>query len=65
MNELTKEQIEEYEQCSKMLMDWMDKNVHPHCTIITTREGSELVQAVFKIPNKELIAFRNEDTHED
>ncbi len=61
MKELTKEQVEEFEQYSKMLEDWMDRNVHPHCTIITTSVGSELVESVFKTANKNLLAFHNGD----
>ncbi len=48
----TKEQEEEFEQYSKMLMDWMDRNTHPHCTCIVTVRDCELVDGVMAVSNK-------------
>ncbi len=47
----TKEQVEEFEKCSKMVMDWLDKNVHPHCTCIITNTECELVEGVRTVGN--------------
>ncbi len=47
----TKEQVEEFEKCSKMVMDWLDKNVHPHCTCIITNTECELVEGVRTVSN--------------
>ncbi len=52
MKELTKEQVEEFEQYSKMLMDWMDRTVHPHCTCIITSTECQLVEGVRNVHNQ-------------
>ncbi len=57
----TKEQAEEFKQCSKMMMDWMDRNTHPHCTCIITVRDCELLDGVMGVVNKKYANPNNTD----
>ncbi len=52
MFSFTKEQVEEFEKCSKTMMDWLDKNCPPHSTCIITNTECELLDGVRTVSNQ-------------
>lgn len=43
---ITAAQLNEMLVAAKPLMDWLEQNTHPHCTVILDSEKVELVEGV-------------------
>jgi hypothetical protein len=52
---LTEEKRKEFYEVMKPIMEYMDKNFHPHCTIIVTSNNAELLEGVAATINKNLL----------
>jgi len=51
---LTEQQVEEMEMVAKPLMDWVDKNCHPHVHVLLDGQDAVLVEGIAAIrPNFE------------
>lgn len=46
---LTDKQIEELSELSKPLMDWLDRNFHPHTSVIISACDAEIVEGVARL----------------
>jgi hypothetical protein len=44
---LTTEQTDEFKALAKPLMDWLERNCHPHTTVILDSHRAELVEGQF------------------
>lgn len=52
---LTEQQQKELEAVSRPLIEWLNKNCHPHITAIVEPGGVELLEGVCHIPIKNYI----------
>ena len=50
---LTEEQIKEFEEKVKPLMEWLGKNFHPHVKVVVDYSDAEILESS--------MAFRTED----
>lgn len=50
MHKEKNEKFKEFEELTKPLNDWLQKNGHPHQQIIITFEGAELVEGILVVP---------------
>jgi hypothetical protein len=49
------EQIASLEEAAKPLIKFLNENWHPHCRVIVTRIGAEVVEGVCTIQNTEFL----------
>lgn len=53
---LSKEQIKEFEEAAKPLMEWLNRNCHPHVTVLLDGGQAEIVEGLAIVkPNNEKI----------
>ena len=51
---MTKQKMEEFENLTKKLMEYIDREHNPHTTIIITTTSAELLSGEYAVTNKEL-----------
>lgn len=59
---LTEEQQQEFTALSEIMMEWLDRHCHPHCSISITSVRSELSEGCTAIVNKKYQKSDN-DSH--
>ena len=61
MPPLTKAQFQELEEAAKPLMEWMNKNCHPHVTAIVTSEDAELLEGQARVRRENYAESQDRD----
>lgn len=55
LTEFLDEQTATFEQCAKLMMSFLAKNKHPHCTVIITIPTAELLEGSQSIETDEFL----------
>lgn len=53
--QITKEQIDSFEEAAKPLIKWLNENCHPHVTAVVESNGAELLESSCRIKVEEFI----------
>ncbi len=52
---VTEKQRQEFEKLARPMIEWLNNNCHPHCSVNITQDSAELLEGVCVVNTKDYI----------